>query len=104
MSNLNKYLAYNNLWTLEKLVNEFKQIHANKVGQVYSSTARLAGNFATRSISPINGANNLVIEDGRKYKKGIIEEHLSQLTFTPNLSSKTKEIDQLLTQKLLSET
>ena len=32
VSNLNKYLAYNNLWSVEKICLEFKQIHANKVG------------------------------------------------------------------------
>jgi len=32
--NLNKYLSFNNIWTVEKLASEFKNIHANKVSHV----------------------------------------------------------------------
>jgi hypothetical protein len=37
-SNLNKYLAFNNLWSIERVSIEFKQIHANKVS--YTQTVR----------------------------------------------------------------
>lgn len=30
-TNINKFLSYNNVWSIEKLTNEFKSIHANKV-------------------------------------------------------------------------
>jgi len=38
--------------------------------------------------------------DGRKYKQGIVEEHLSHLTFSPSINPKTVELDQQLTQRL----
>lgn len=28
---VNKYLEFNNVWTIEKMILEFKTIHANKV-------------------------------------------------------------------------
>jgi hypothetical protein len=34
VSNLNKYLSFNNIWTVEKLASEFKTIHANRVSYV----------------------------------------------------------------------
>lgn len=33
-SKVNKYLLYNNIWTIEKIVSEFKNIHANRVSYV----------------------------------------------------------------------
>ena len=37
VSNLNKYLAYNNLWSVEKIRLELTQIHANQVGFTQST-------------------------------------------------------------------
>lgn len=31
LQNINKYLEFNNIWTLEKLAHEFKSIHSNRV-------------------------------------------------------------------------
>ena len=28
---VNKYLEFNNVWTIERMIQEFKAIHANKV-------------------------------------------------------------------------
>jgi hypothetical protein len=30
-NNINKFLSYNNVWSIEKVTSEFKTIHANKV-------------------------------------------------------------------------
>ena len=38
MSNLDKYLSFNNLYSLERLAMEFKQVHANKISNVFSQT------------------------------------------------------------------
>lgn len=42
-----------------------------------------------RSQSPIGFHN----DDGRKYKKGVAEDHFQQFTFKPNISKKTKDLD-----------
>lgn len=52
-----------------------------------------------------DGINNQTLvnpTDGRRYKKAVIEDHLSNLTFSPKISIKTKALDQKVTQKLLT--
>jgi hypothetical protein len=49
-NNINKFLSYNNVWTIEKVTSEFKTIHANKVA--FTQTIR------SRSPSPLNGAQS----------------------------------------------
>lgn len=39
--------------------------------------------------------------DGRKYKKAVVEEHLSNMTFSPKINNKTNYLDQKLTHKLM---
>lgn len=46
---------------------------------------------------------NELIDDGRKYKKKVVEQHLSDWTFSPNIGDKTKIIDLQMTQKFLKE-
>eukprot|EP00347_Sterkiella_histriomuscorum_P012751 403367361 len=99
---LNKYLTYNNLWSIERIAMEFKQIHANKVS--YTQTLR------QRSPSPMGASKNPTlglidpeIVATKKFKPQVINDYLSQLTFSPNLGSQTKKIDQQLTQKLTQE-
>lgn len=103
LSNLSKYLSYCNLWPIERLAFEFRQIHVNGLGNQFSSV-----NSKKRercSLSPFerdqNAQNIVNPNDGRKYKKTVIEEHLQDLTFSPRLSTKSKELDQRLTQKLI---
>ena len=73
LSNLSKYLAYNNIWSIEKLSIEFRQIHANKLGHLFSSSKR-------QQVSPnsIPSTQSIMINpsDGRRYKKLIVEDHL----------------------------
>ena len=38
ISSVSKYLSYCNLWSLETLAHEFRQIHANKVSTNFAST------------------------------------------------------------------
>jgi hypothetical protein len=46
---------------------------------------------------------NIVVNpaDGRKYKKAVVEEHLSNMTFSPKINSKTNQLDQKLTHRLM---
>ena len=37
LSNISKYLSYTNLWPIERLTFEFRQIHASKLGHQFSS-------------------------------------------------------------------
>lgn len=98
---MNKYLSFNNVWTVERVASEFKAIHANRVSFVQNQKSRSPSPMnSQRSHSPMG----IHQEDGRKYKKGVAEEHFSQFTFKPNLGQKTKDLDSKLTQKLLQET
>ena len=82
---LEEFLMQNNLWSVEKLSSEFKKIHANKVSNVFSEKP------LQRNQSPAHLVNP---SDGRKYKRTIVEGHLSNLTFSPSLNPKTIELDQ----------
>ena len=74
ISNVNKYLEFNNIWTIDKLAQEFKGIHGHKVAYVQNSNKR------SRSPSPNFGASqmsrsprNFDPNDTRRYKKDVIE-------------------------------
>lgn len=81
---LNEFLMHNNLWSVERLSAEFKKVHANKVSALFSEKPQ------QRTQSPAHLVNP---SDGRKYKRTIVEGHLSNLTFSPSLNPKTIELD-----------
>jgi len=96
---LNAFLEGNCVWTVERIVNEFKSIHAHKV-------ADLQKNVRARSPSP-NSSLQLGllgdITDKRKFKEGVVEQHFQNHTFVPALSEKTKQLDQQQISKLIGK-
>jgi len=67
-------------------------VHANKVSFVFSGKQILQSTSSPVSIS--NQSHLVNPSDGRRYKKAIVEGHLSNLTFSPSLNQRTVELDQ----------
>ncbi len=93
---MSKYLSYCNVWPVERLTFEFRQIHSNKLSHVFSSSNKAVKSKDRASFSPfgidINDGSsstpNILINphDGRRYKKTVVEEHLQNMTFSPRLN------------------
>ena len=65
---------------------------------MFSSNKRTTATTPTRDLIKSSNSSTLINpSDGRRYKKTVVEDHLSELTFSPNLNSKTTRIDNQLT-------